>query len=250
MVTSALAPRLGPPIQLSLVRSFELRIGESIVPVVHSAQRLVAFVALQERAVGRVHASGVLWTDVSEQRANASLRSALCRTPAPGGRAILQASSTHVWLHPDVDVDVKLINSRAEAILDRSAVDAAVPELGRGVHLFGEDLLADWYEDWVLVERERFRQLRLHALEAICERLTDAGDFALALQAGLAAVACEPLRESAQRQVVRTHLKEGNLTEALRQYRSFATLLADEVGARPSPAMGALFGDLLETLGL
>src|SRR6266571_3495035 len=51
------------------------------------------------------------------------------------------------------------------------------------------DLLPYWYEDWVLVERERFRQLRLHALEALCEQLTALGRFDHAVEAGIAAVA-------------------------------------------------------------
>ncbi len=108
---------------------------------------------------------------------------------------------------------------------------------------FGEDLLPDWYEDWVLVERERFRQLRLHALEAMCRRLADAGSYALALEAGLAAVAAEPLRESAQRLVVGVHLAEGNLGEALRQYDRYARHLADACGATPSPAMSRLLAE-------
>ena len=37
------------------------------------------------------------------------------------------------------------------------------------------ELLPDWYDDWVLLERERFRQLRLHALDALCDDLTRAG---------------------------------------------------------------------------
>ena len=37
------------------------------------------------------------------------------------------------------------------------------------------DILPDWYEDdWVLAAREHFYHLRLHALEAMCERLTTA----------------------------------------------------------------------------
>jgi DNA-binding SARP family transcriptional activator len=178
----------------------------------------------------------MLWTDVAEQRANSSLRSALWRTPAPDGQPLVQASNTHLWLNPVVDVDFRHGMARALAIIEgRPGVEGnpAPDDLGA-------DLLPDWYEDWVLVEQERYRQLRLHALEKICEALTDAGRFGAALVAGLAAVACEPLRESAQRQVIRTHIKEGNLSEALRQYQGYARLLADELGACPAPALERL----------
>lgn len=229
-----------PPLRLSLIRGFELRSGDSVLPVAFSAQRLVAFVALQDRAVRRLHASGMLWTDAPEQRANSSLRSALWRTPSPHGRPLIEASSTHLWLNPAAQVDFHEVVSRAALLLDREDGLQATDDVSGQLRQFGDDLLPDWYEDWLLAERERFRQLRLHALEAICHRLANVGRYALALEAGLAAVACEPLRESAQRQVIRVHLKEGNAAEALRQYRSYARLLANELGARPSPSMEQL----------
>ncbi len=229
-----------PPIRLSLIRGFELRSGDSVVRVAFSAQRLMAFVALQDRAVRRLHASGMLWSDAPEQRANSSLRSALWRTPSPHGRPLIEASSTHLWLNPAVQVDFHEVVSRAALLLGREDGLQATDDVSGQLRQFGDDLLPDWYEDWLLAERERFRQLRLHALEAICHRLTNVGRYALALEAGLAAVACEPLRESAQRQVIRVHLREGNAAEALRQYRGYARLLANELGARPSPSMEQL----------
>lgn len=226
-----------PKVRLSLIRGFELRRGSSVVPMALSAQRLMAFVALQDGVVRRPHASGMLWADVTEQRASSSLRSALWRTPAPDGRPLVQASSTHLWLNPAVEVDFRETVSRAISVLDREERLESPVDLRDQLRQLGHDLLPDWYEDWVLVERERYRQLRLHALEAVCHRLTDLGRYALALEAGLAAVACEPLRESAQREVIRVHLTEGNTAEALRQYRSYAFLLAKELGVQPSPSL-------------
>ena len=57
---------------------------------------------------------------------------------------------------------------------------------------------------------------------------------------GLAAVAGEPLRESAHRALITAYLAEGNRSEALRQYRFFRHLLADELGLEPSPLMESL----------
>ena len=107
-----------------------------------------------------------------------------------------------------------------------------VPEAG----LRGE-LLPGWYDDWVLLERERIRQLRMHALEHVATRLTAAGRYGDALQVAYAAVGAEPLRESAHRTVVRVHLAEGNLVEALRAYEQFRILLRDDLGIQPSELM-------------
>ena len=77
-------------------------------------------------------------------------------------------------------------------------------------------------------------------LEALCERLAEGGDYAGAIEAGLAAVRDEPLRESSHRALIRAHLAEGNSSEALRQYGIFRGMLRNELGLDPSPRMEAL----------
>ncbi|MQA86310.1 MAG: hypothetical protein GEV03_17165 [Streptosporangiales bacterium] len=88
-------------------------------------------------------------------------------------------------------------------------------------------------------------QVRLHALEALCAHHRASGRLDTALQAGLAAVACEPLRESAHRQLARVHLAEGNPSEALRQYDLYRRLLRTELGLAPSPKFRQLVAPLL-----
>jgi DNA-binding SARP family transcriptional activator len=230
--------------KLSLLQGFELTDGATVVPVARSSQRLLAFVALHDRPLLRVHVSGVLWLDAAEPRASASLRTTLWRTPAPGGVPLIEATSTHVWLNPDVEVDFRTCVAEATSLIGGAdAVPEAIDWAEKTSGLRGE-LLPDWYEDWVLIERERFRQLRLHALERICQHLTAIGRYSDALQAGLAAVAAEPMRESAHRQVITVHLREGNASEALRQYHEYKRLIASELGLSPSPAMEQLIGSL------
>ena len=83
-------------------------------------------------------------------------------------------------------------------------------------------LLPGWYDDWVVLERERLRQLQLHALDRLAAALLAAEEPGRALDAALVAVQADPLRESAHRIVVRIHLREGNALEALRAYERFA----------------------------
>src|SRR5262249_38081752 len=110
--------------------------------------------------------------------------------------------------------------------------------------LLCKDLLPDWYDDWVTLDRERFRQLRMHALERLCDRLTDARRFGEAIEAGLEAARVEPLRESAHRAIMRVHIAEGNRSEALYHYQSYRKLLDDELGLEPSPEMASLIASL------
>jgi DNA-binding SARP family transcriptional activator len=89
----------------------------------------------------------------------------------------------------------------------------------------------------VQLERGPYRQLRFHALEALCDRMAAAGRFALAVRASLAGVEAEPVRESAQRALIRAHLTERNAGEAPWQHRSFQRLLMKELGLSPSDAI-------------
>jgi DNA-binding SARP family transcriptional activator len=107
---------------------------------------------------------------------------------------------------------------------------------------FVGELLPGWDEEWLIGERERARQQCVHVLEAICRQMTDAGRAAEAIDAGVAAVAIDPLRESAQRVLISAHLAEGNVSEARRQFDGYCSLLRTELGVDPSPLLTALVG--------
>ncbi len=210
-------------ITLSLIHDFELRYDGVLVDMAPSSQRLVCFLALQGRPVRRSYVSGTLWPDATESRSNASLRSALWRASSPTRSSLVQVSKTHIWLNPHVDVDLRQVIARAVAVLDGRVAEINLIDVARELCAFGDDMLVGWYDDWVIMERERFRQLRLHALDQLGEQLLLARRYCDALQVGLASVAAEPLRESAHRLLVRTHLCEGNIAEAMRQYRSWGS---------------------------
>ncbi len=206
----------------------------------HAVERLVAHLCLS-RHPPRAALAGQLWPEVSEGHAHGSLRSALWRLhkAVPG---LVLATGEYLSLADGVWVDVHELGHWAERVRDpRSSLeDVEIPAAG----LRGE-LLPGWYDDWVLLERERLRQVRLHALELVAARLVAAGRYGEALDAAYAAVSAEPLRESANRTVVRVHLAEGNAGEALRSYEQFRALLFHELGVPPSGQMMRLVAPLV-----
>jgi DNA-binding SARP family transcriptional activator len=231
---------LAVPAQVDLLDGFTLRPaglppGATAEDLPRGVQRLVAHVCLSGRPA-RAAIAGHLWPDVPEEHAHGSLRSALWRLHkvAPG---LIDASGGGLSLAAGVRVDVRELDDWAGRVLDpRTAVEGAtLPAAG----LLG-DLLPGWYDDWVLLERERLRQLRLHSLEALAVRLAAAGRLAEALQAAYGAVRAEPLRESAHRTLVRVHLSEGNLVEALRAHDAFRDLVQEELGVAPTELMTRL----------
>jgi DNA-binding SARP family transcriptional activator len=225
---------------LRLLGSFELAYEGVPVPLPMSARRVIAFVALHGHPVQRTYVAGTLWLTTSDARAHANLRSALWRLHRAGHR-LIESTDDRLRLGETVRVDLR----DAEALARRAMSPGDKTDIGVAVDRLASDLLPDWYEDWILLERERFRALRLGALESICERLMQAERFRDAVDAAHVAVAAEPLRESAHRTLVRIHLAEGNVGEAIRQYCLFRRLIREQLGLEPSERMEELMNGIL-----
>jgi DNA-binding SARP family transcriptional activator len=224
---------------LRLLGAFQFILNHRVVPVTIGSQRLIAFLALHDRPLPRTYIAGVLWPEVPTGRANANLRAGLWRLPEPCRRVVDQSAQDFRLVN--IRVDLRDATALAHLLLDRTQ-DCIEGQLGNSARMdLSSDLLPTWYDDdWVLVERERFHQLRLHALEALCDRLVTAGRHGEAIDAGLAAVTAEPLRESAHRALIKAHLAEGNHGEANRQYQLCRHILRNELGVEPSNALRAL----------
>jgi DNA-binding SARP family transcriptional activator len=175
--------------------------------------------------------AGALWTDFSEERANASLRSALWRLQR-AAQAAVHPSPTHLALAPAVLLDVEEIAGVAQRCVEGGAQTIHSADAERLCR--AGEVLPDWYDEWLVMDRERFRHLRLHGLDALCRQLTAARRFGEAVQAAVAAIASEPLRESAHRALIGVHLAEGNVGEAMRQFRACRKLFRTHLGIEPS----------------
>lgn len=227
------------PVVLRLLRGFALSVDDQLLPLSWSAQRLTALLALQDRPLARGYVAGTLWPDTTAFKASANLRSALWRTQGVC-RQLIDSTVQQLALAGHVAVDIRAAEAGAHRLLDPAI--ACDDVLAAPIRLaLGSDLLPDWYDDdWLIVEREKFHQLRLHALEAMCARLTAAGRYGEAVDAGLSAVRAEPLRESAHEALIKAYLAAGNRWEAVRQFERFRLLLDDELGLEPSPELRLL----------
>src|SRR5438270_6059289 len=145
---------VGPPavrLHLQLLSSFELSTDNGPVELPSTAQRLLAVLGLHSRPLQRSYVAGTLWPDVPDDKAGASLRSALWRTRQPGVDPI-DATSTHLSLAAGVEADIPAMFGAAHQLgcPDHGEPLADAPALAAG---FRDELLPDWYDEWLVAWR-------------------------------------------------------------------------------------------------
>jgi DNA-binding SARP family transcriptional activator len=224
---------------LHLLAEFQLRVGGKAIRLPHSVERILAFLGMSQAPVARTRLASSLWPDVDDDRANHDLRSALWRLRRITG--VIWEEDRRLALTPEVDVDFVEIADLTHSLI----VEPGPPALDRLPDLVrADEILPGWEEEWLVVERERFRMTRVRALERSAQALLAAHDYVGALEAALATVATEPFRETAHRLVVQIHIAEGNHAEAIRAYRAYRSLVSDELGIAPSSMMADLVAPL------
>lgn len=229
--------------ELSLLGGFVFSVGgDALLGISAGSQRLLAFLAVRDRATTRHQVAGCLWPDSTDEHAGASLRAALSRLDL--ARRAVKVTALDLSLAEGVAVDVHHSRSLARRLVDRDG-ERSDGDIGAGsVSALSEDLLPGWYEDWAVIAAEDWRQLRMHALEAVAARLTEADRLAEAAAAALAAVRAEPLRESARAALIRVHMAQGNQAAALGEFDRYRVLLRAEIGVEPTTRLSQLLRSL------
>lgn len=227
---------------LRLLGGFELKRHNDPLPLPMAPQRVIAFLALQDCPLQRGYVARKLWFETGGCNPQACLRSALwrlhrCYPDLP----LIEATRTQLRLAPHVSVDVHEQVMLARRLFDRSTrLDDGVEHR---VVLEGE-LLPDWCDEWIVLERERLHQVRLHAFEALAERLSGERRFGEAVEAIFAVLSVDPSRESAHRALIETYIAEGNRAEAIRQFRTYRTFLKKRLNLEPPAELEALMRGL------
>jgi len=232
-----MAPRM--PLKLTLIGRFVLRRGSKQLEIAASSQRLIALLALRHYPVGRLHVAATLWPDFPTERSLAGLRTALWRVNQ-SSQEVIAATPSLLRLDENIEVDVHNLVAFAQRLTRAERTFEVVDLDSVDVANLVSELLPDWCDDWLQDEREGLRQIRLHALESLARKFSASGRHAEAIQAALAAIRLEPLRESAHRTLIEIHLAEGNRSEAWRQFQRCRRLLREELGVEPSDSMHLL----------
>src|SRR5262245_15713677 len=121
----------------------------------------------------------------------------------------------------------------------RAAAESA-ESLTRRPFLPGED------GTWVDQKRSDLTDIRERALSVLADACLRSGTGREAAQWAEELIELSPFREAGYRRLMEAHVVAGNRAEALRVYEQCRQLLADELGAYPSPETDSIYRALLE----
>ena len=193
--------------------------------------RLLALLALHRHGLTRGCVGGMLWPDHDEDRAAANLRSALWRLKTTRSIAIVDREPAVMALAQGVHVDIEDIG--AHTVGDDVTLDQLLC-----------DLLDGWDDSWVEPFRLRWRQTRLHAIDARCQQLIERQAYAEAVMMARTVLMVEPLRESILRLLVVAEMRRQQPTSAAIAIDDYRRRLERELGAQISPTMQELASEV------
>lgn len=200
-----------------------------------AARALLAFLLLhRDYPQSRDRIAGFLWPDMDENRSRRSLTQALWRI-----RKLLpenlEADAQHIRISdsPSITVDVEVFESLAGSYSpseppSHEERETNIQSLYQAVELYRGELLEGFYDDWVLVERERFRELYLRSLEHLVAFEKCEGNYDRALGYALKVTQSDPYREAVHREVMRLYYALNRPEAALSQYETCCKILEDE----------------------
>jgi len=210
------------------------------------SQALLCYLAVTGSIHSRQKLAGLLWGDKPEAQAKANLRKSLSDLRRLFGDAASITRHTVAFNRNGAYwLDVEVLES---ALAKEAADSETLRALGEAVELYRGEFLEGFsvrqaaaFEEWVLGERERLRQLVLQALHRLSVACTERGELAAAIKYTNRLLALEPWQEEAHRQLMILLGRSGQRSAALAQYETCRQILADELGAEPVPETQALY---------
>ena len=200
------------------------------------ARRVVAYLAVHRRPQRRAELAADLWPG------EAFPDGLLDDATAEAAGLLEERADGMLALDPAVRVDLDEAMALVRELADAAGRPGVPADLPRATALLAADVLPGEPAPWLAVERERFRQIRLNAMEELSAALSAAGRHAEAVAMADDAVRTAPSRESARRALIEAHLAQGEIAEAVAQYDEYQELLRSSVGAPFGSGLDAAFG--------
>jgi DNA-binding SARP family transcriptional activator len=232
-------------LHINLLGNFCVFDGDAVLTTLSTPrlQSLLTYLVLNRNAPQpRSHLAFCLWPDLPEARARANLRKQLhqLQHALPEVNHYLAVDAQTIHWQPDgsfsLDVaEFEQAASHAESIAD----------LQRAIDLYGGDLLPSCYDDWIVPERERLKQILIEVLERLLQFAEAGGNYQAGIKYAQRLLQIDPLHEEIHRRLINLHTLNNDRAAALRAYHACASILQRELGVEPGPATREIYERLL-----
>src|SRR5574339_901138 len=149
--------------RIYLLGRFQIQQGaKSIRLPTRKAESLLAYLLLHPTSHGREKVGALLWGYSSENEARNSLRNALAVLNKKLGHDVFVTDRQGVSMNPEnpIWVDVREFETQAAGFLSNTDLQ---PEQVN-IALYRDNLLSEFYDEWILPSREHYRSLFLKTL--------------------------------------------------------------------------------------
>ncbi len=233
-------------LEISTFGGLELRKdGKPVTSLVsRKAEALLVYLASNKQTFSREVLANLLWGDKNQKRSMGNLRVILHSLRKELGDFVEITNETvAINFCADVLMDVAEIDGKLTAHLPNGEIASiqAAEELKETLSLYRGDFLegfyvrgASDYEEWLLIERERIRQLVQEALLALVLYHQDQGDYKAGIAHARQLLQIDPLSEQANQYLMRLLAYSGQRNAALTQYEIYSETLMTELGVDPT----------------
>ena len=240
-------------LRIRLFGELDVRVGDEPGAPLESARArsLLAYLLLHEGvAQSRQRLAFLLWPDSTESQARTNLRHLLhtLRSSVPAVAPYLDVTPQTIRWHGEQEcwTDVAAFeDALGRADEAEPAGDGELAALQEAAGHYAGDLVAGCYDDWLLPERDRYRDRYTWAVRRLAGLLAARRDHAEAVRLGRELLRIDPLREDTYRLLMRVHDAAGDRATAVRTYHECVSTLRRELGVEPSESTREAYAALM-----
>ena len=152
------------------------------------------------------------------------------------------------WLqyksNPDVSLDISAVEEAFEntkGVRGRDLDAHQIQLIHKAIDLYRGDLLEGWFQDWCLLERERYKDIYLMLLDKLMGNCEASQNFEAGIDYGQRILSYDRAHERTHYRLMRLKYLAGNRTGAIRQYEACRNALQEELQVEPSEATLSLY---------
>jgi DNA-binding SARP family transcriptional activator len=234
-------------LDIHLLGDFSITLGDQLLSDLNSprVQSLLAYLLLHRQAPQpRRLISFLFWPDSDETQARTNLRKLIydLKHTLPDAERYLNLDGSEIQWYPQGPYTLDV--AEFENILSKGH---SISDLKLAIDLYRGDLLPNFYDDWILTERQRLQEMLLDSLNKLISMFEEKRDFKSAINYTHRLLHHLPLQEEVYRRLMILYNLNGDRAGVLRTFHACSTNLKRELDIDPSELTRKTFERLINS---